>query len=99
MDYGASNRPKRNMPIRWVYTGRIINGSYVYTDTDDEDKTSKPYGTALAVLEPKVKPPFDLGDRLLRNAIYDTLQIDRSEEHTSELQSLMRNSYAVFCLK
>src|SRR3546814_5538771 len=24
---------------------------------------------------------------------------DRSEEHTSELQSLMRRSYAVFCLK
>src|SRR3546814_7436969 len=26
-------------------------------------------------------------------------QRQRSEEHTSELQSLMRNSYAVFCLK
>src|SRR3546814_6739314 len=26
-------------------------------------------------------------------------QCDRSEEHTSELQSLMRISYAVFCLK
>src|SRR3546814_4544702 len=26
-------------------------------------------------------------------------QSGRSEEHTSELQSLMRNSYAVFCLK
>src|SRR3546814_9471190 len=25
--------------------------------------------------------------------------VNRSEEHTSELQSLMRNSYAVFCLK
>src|SRR3546814_3606818 len=25
--------------------------------------------------------------------------IKRSEEHTSELQSLMRSSYAVFCLK
>src|SRR3546814_10356598 len=25
--------------------------------------------------------------------------VQRSEEHTSELQSLMRNSYAVFCLK
>src|SRR3546814_1223485 len=25
-------------------------------------------------------------------------EIDRSEEHTSELQSIMRNSYAVFCL-
>src|SRR3546814_1612693 len=31
--------------------------------------------------------PFDLGE------------LARSEEHTSELQSLMRNSYAVFCLK
>src|SRR3546814_7964676 len=29
---------------------------------------------------------------------YNTFQ-DRSEEHTSELQSLMRISYAVFCLK
>src|SRR3546814_7934466 len=27
------------------------------------------------------------------------LQVGRSEEHTSELQSLMRISYAVFCLK
>src|SRR3546814_967581 len=27
------------------------------------------------------------------------LGLGRSEEHTSELQSLMRNSYAVFCLK
>src|SRR3546814_7286269 len=26
-------------------------------------------------------------------------QAERSEEHTSELQSLMRTSYAVFCLK
>src|SRR3546814_8168104 len=25
--------------------------------------------------------------------------VQRSEEHTSELQSLMRSSYAVFCLK
>src|SRR3546814_4901134 len=28
-----------------------------------------------------------------------TLVLERSEEHTSELQSLMRISYAVFCLK
>src|SRR3546814_7796441 len=32
--------------------------------------------------------------------LYEELLIgDRSEEHTSELQSLMRISYAVFCLK
>src|SRR3546814_10248517 len=29
----------------------------------------------------------------------ETLPCTRSEEHTSELQSLMRISYAVFCLK
>src|SRR3546814_6510596 len=29
----------------------------------------------------------------------DTIEVRRSEEHTSELQSLMRISYAVFCLK
>src|SRR3546814_1073657 len=33
-------------------------------------------------------------DKGLANAL-----LDRSEEHTSELQSLMRISYAVFCLK
>src|SRR3546814_4351576 len=32
-------------------------------------------------------------------AIFEKWELDRSEEHTSELQSLMRNSYAVFCLK
>src|SRR3546814_274097 len=31
--------------------------------------------------------------------LIEMLFIERSEEHTSELQSLMRNSYAVFCLK
>src|SRR3546814_9503511 len=34
----------------------------------------------------------DAQDQSARNAL-------RSEEHTSELQSLMRISYAVFCLK
>src|SRR3546814_6364402 len=31
--------------------------------------------------------------------IGQTAHVERSEEHTSELQSLMRISYAVFCLK
>src|SRR3546814_4648059 len=30
---------------------------------------------------------------------WSRLEMGRSEEHTSELQSLMRISYAVFCLK
>src|SRR3546814_3390935 len=48
---------------------------------------------------------FDFAD--LRSALKDYLELrgcrvlasERSEEHTSELQSLMRISYAVFCLK
>src|SRR3546814_7946400 len=31
--------------------------------------------------------------------LFGALVADKSEEHTSELQSLMRISYAVFCLK
>src|SRR3546814_7346757 len=33
------------------------------------------------------------------NSVIDRSLVLRSEEHTSELQSLMRISYAVFCLK
>src|SRR3546814_7922120 len=41
-----------------------------------------------------------LGDEARELAALDAaLAIDRSEEHTSELQSLMRISYAVFFLK
>src|SRR3546814_3945824 len=37
---------------------------------------------------------------IFQSAVDDLLiEPDRSEEHTSELQSLMRISYAVFCLK
>src|SRR3546814_6991538 len=39
-----------------------------------------------------------LSDELARQR-HERSQAARSEEHTSELQSLMRNSYAVFCLK
>src|SRR3546814_4428797 len=39
------------------------------------------------------------GERGLFQAFFATLVGFRSEEHTSELQSLMRISYAVFCLK
>src|SRR3546814_3034566 len=44
-------------------------------------------------LDPQDPARPDPGRRLRR------FRRDRSEEHTSELQSLMRISYAVFCLK
>src|SRR3546814_5638870 len=38
-------------------------------------------------------------DRIKRESNYLVILVVRSEEHTSELQSLMRISSAVFCLK
>src|SRR3546814_6725947 len=43
-------------------------------------------------------PIIELPDHGSRNCIGGAVE-RRSEEHTSELQSLMRISYAVFCLK
>src|SRR3546814_8618316 len=51
------------------------------------------------------RPTVQVGDpfteKLLIEACLELMASDaiRSEEHTSELQSLMRISYAVFCLK
>src|SRR3546814_1008526 len=42
---------------------------------------------------------FEGGDRTYRVRVRRSRRRGRSEEHTSELQSLMRISYAVFCLK
>src|SRR3546814_4350677 len=71
-----------------------------------EWKTLKLEDLGRALWKGKV---FYRDQRLLRNRIEDTRLLQplvgsdlgdiRSEEHTSELQSLMRISYAVFCLK
>src|SRR3546814_10835271 len=47
-----------------------------------------------------VEGPYFLPQRRKKRC-FDKLSTNggRSEEHTSELQSLMRSSYAVFCLK
>src|SRR3546814_6707433 len=50
-------------------------------------------GAAGAVRDPRVGPPQLLAQHT------DNTERHRSEEHTSELQSLMRISYADFCLK
>src|SRR3546814_7379874 len=49
---------------------------------------------------PRPLAPFLLDRRIFGISGRDVTAADqRSEEHTSELQSLMRISYAVFCLK
>src|SRR3546814_8174773 len=53
----------------------------------------------LAVWYPTHKTFLDLSDAPGAKESYRLRGACRSEEHTSELQSLMRISYAVFCLK
>src|SRR3546814_9760008 len=45
------------------------------------------------------RPAFPIGIRGTSSCFSCRHSLGRSEEHTSELQSLMRISYAVFCLK
>src|SRR3546814_4146581 len=49
--------------------------------------------------ELKIKGEIPGGRWSSHKVMIDGTKPDRSEEHTSELQSLMRISYAVFCLK
>src|SRR3546814_10828318 len=54
----------------------------------------------IAVPFPRIDDrPVDVGRQFDDIAVRDGQLRTRSEEHTSELQSLMRISYAVFCLK
>src|SRR3546814_5050768 len=72
------------------------------TDDDEEFRVLDPRLVGLRVAQFRDGGRARLLDRL-RRAVADEHRLaapfDRSEEHTSELQSLMRISYAVFCLK
>src|SRR3546814_10502223 len=50
-------------------------------------------------LEATYNPVHDTEGNLYKVVKFANVVTERSEEHTSELQSLMRSSYAVFCLK
>src|SRR3546814_3571500 len=62
--------------------------------------TQKTYpGVALKLSEGMTRHEAQVRIMRLLSAISWAESTGRSEEHTSELQSLMRISYAVFCLK
>src|SRR3546814_1305403 len=90
---------------RSSYLKIILYGSYARGGWVDEPHTAKGYQSDFDLLiivnddllTDRVEYWSKLDERLIRElSLTKTL---RSEEHTSELKSLMRISYAVFCMK
>src|SRR3546814_10704265 len=91
--------------------GTPINGDAIYNGAlDNASGVASLLEIARTLREGKVKPRRSIlfaivtaEEKGLLGSSYfarrPTVPQKRSEEHTSELQSLMRISYAVFCLK
>src|SRR3546814_16637375 len=81
-----------NILYRFVFFFLMIRRPPRSTRTD----TLFPYTT---LFRSAVGPEHRRCQAIVCGGIHCTSLVQRSEEHTSELQSLMRISYAVFCLK
>src|SRR3546814_9684721 len=84
-------------------TGRTGSGGRKACDIGPGARARAAMEHHRAITGPKA---VDFGQRHIARAgdmfarmFVGVANVDRSEEHTSELQSLMRISYAVFCLK
>src|SRR3546814_7870067 len=105
MGYAASHLAERLRARGWDVAGTTRDGRAGSIAFTDERAVYAALQGATHILSSV--PPTEGGDPVL--ARYGeaialapatwTGYLSRSEEHTSELQSLMRISYAVFCLK
>src|SRR3546814_8103596 len=88
----CSSDLRRRLPDRHPGRGSV-GGDHPKQRHSHRDGVNEPVGTlAEALVEPGSERPA-------RQQEMTADEGQRSEEHTSELQSLMRISYAVFCLK
>src|SRR3546814_7926769 len=96
----------RNVSIALVLCGLLAGCSTYYAarrdlGIDTVDPPRQPAATTV-VMPAQPMPPATMQPATMPNGEPPppgTVLQTRSEEHTSELQSLMRISYAVFCLK
>src|SRR3546814_9384846 len=73
----------------------LFRSAFLHTAESNIDA----FGALMAEMAPDVPVRHVVAAELLAEAMQEGGIGPRSEEQTSELQSLMRNSYAVFCLK
>src|SRR3546814_2350069 len=98
-------RPPRSTRTDTLFPYTTLFRSIVSDPSRHSRKTEKMHGKERYIHADERQPEVELSKefwiltaRHLANPIVEAGK-DRSEEHTSELQSLMRISYAVFCLK
>src|SRR3546814_9539915 len=77
------------------------NAKVIAVSVDDAESHNKWIEDINDTQNTKVEFPILADEDRKVSTLYDMIHpnASRSEEHTSELQSLMRISYAVFCLK
>src|SRR3546814_7531984 len=105
-DLVATSDPAIGVYLDGVYLGRGNGSALTTLDLERIEVLRGPQGTLFGrnttggALNIVSKDPSDQIEGFVSARIgnYDSFEM-RSEEHTSELQSLMRISYAVFCLK
>src|SRR3546814_10310104 len=89
----GSTRPDTLFPYTTLFRS-ALGGEHAVRDVAVAARPEQPGGDAVG--------PRDRARRVVEGRglhAEDRVGEERSEEHTSELQSLMRISYAVFCLK
>src|SRR3546814_7091914 len=88
-------RPPRSTRTDTLFPNTTLFRSRQWTSTPSERRVALP-GAAVAIVNAIFSGRLSSAPVRTRNR---GRLIVRSEEHPSELQSLMRTSYAVFCLK
>src|SRR3546814_9769477 len=76
---------------RWLTMTILVAATVLLAWQMVQIKTDAGFDKSIPLEHPYMK--------VLKQYMADFGGANRSEEHTSELQSLMRNSYDVFCLK
>src|SRR3546814_7279112 len=92
----------RRRPPRSTRTDTLFPYTTLFRSTEDIEAMPESILAVDPVVHETVKIPDGLlspRQALVLELLYKRDMTPRSEEHTSELQSLMRISYAVFCLK
>src|SRR3546814_2971789 len=85
-------RPRRDLSAAGSFAGSLSGLPLVFASIAISSRCDSPASLLLSV------PRWNRQSRAADRGLPYTVR-SRSEEHTSELQSLMSISYAVFCLK